>query len=139
MAYATGIALALLTYLLARFAGFDRDRAFYPTLVIVIASYYVLFAVMGASRHTLLLESGASAVFMVIAIAGFRSSLWLVVGALAGHGVFDLLHGHFMANAGVPPWWPTFCLSYDLILAACLAYLLHDRDAPHRAARGSPA
>jgi hypothetical protein len=37
----------------AALVGFDRDRAFYPTLQVVIASYYVLFAVMSDSvlRH----------------------------------------------------------------------------------------
>ena len=32
-------------------------RAFYPTLLVVIASYYVLFVVMGGSIHALLVES----------------------------------------------------------------------------------
>jgi hypothetical protein len=31
---------------LATVVGFDRERAFYPTVMIVIASYYVLFAAM---------------------------------------------------------------------------------------------
>ena len=35
--------------LFARFVGFDRDRAFYPTVLMVIASYYVLFAAMSDS------------------------------------------------------------------------------------------
>jgi hypothetical protein len=29
---------------LAVMVGFDRERVFYPTVLIVIASYYVLFA-----------------------------------------------------------------------------------------------
>jgi hypothetical protein len=37
--------------------GFDRDRALYPTVLIVIASYYVLFAAMSGSVQTVLLES----------------------------------------------------------------------------------
>jgi hypothetical protein len=53
MPYAIGIALAILTALLVTTAGFDRDRAVYPTLLIVIASYYVLFAVMGGSVRAL--------------------------------------------------------------------------------------
>jgi ABC-type Fe3+ transport system permease subunit len=36
----------------ARYAGFDRDRAFYPTVMIVIALYYVLFAAMSGSVQT---------------------------------------------------------------------------------------
>jgi hypothetical protein len=39
-------------------------------------------------------------------------------------GVVDFLHGHLIANPGVPAWWPTFCLAYDVAAAACLAWLL---------------
>jgi hypothetical protein len=138
MAYAAGIVLASLTALMARLAGFDRDRAFYPTLVIVIASYYVLFAAMGASVPVVLLESGVMTLFAAIAVAGFRSTLWLIVAALAGHGLFDLVHGRLVPNPGVPPWWPIFCLSYDIVLSACLAWLLTARGALHRAATAPP-
>ena len=47
MGYAIGIVLALCVSVFARVVGLDRDRAFYPTVLVVIASYYVLFAVMG--------------------------------------------------------------------------------------------
>jgi biotin transporter BioY len=43
MPYVIGIILSVGIAWLARFVGFDRDRAFYPTVLIVIASYYVLF------------------------------------------------------------------------------------------------
>ena len=49
MEYIVGIVLALTTTILATIVRLDRDRAFYPTLMIVIASYYGLFAVMGGS------------------------------------------------------------------------------------------
>ena len=124
MSYVTGIALAVLTGLLARLAGFDRDRAFYPTLVIVIASYYILFAAMGGSAHVLLVESIAMTVFVCIAIVGFRSSLWLVAAALAAHGAFDLVHDRLVSNPGVPAWWPSFCLAFDVVLALFLSWLL---------------
>jgi len=44
-----GAVLALLVGLSATFIGLDRDRAFYPTVMAVIATYYGLFAVMGGS------------------------------------------------------------------------------------------
>jgi hypothetical protein len=37
-------------------AGFDRERVFYPVLRTVIATYYVLFAVMGGSAPALTAE-----------------------------------------------------------------------------------
>jgi hypothetical protein len=49
MEYLTGLILSLAVAISAAIIGFDRERAFYPIVLIVIASYYVLFAVMGAS------------------------------------------------------------------------------------------
>ena len=83
MALFVGAFLALAVGLMATTVGLDRDRAFYPTVMMVIASYYALFAVMGASMHTVVLESLVGAVFLAVAVTGFRSSLWAVVVALA--------------------------------------------------------
>lgn len=124
MALLIGAFLALTVGIVVNLLGMDRDRAFYPTVTIVIASYYVLFAVMGASSEALVIEFLVGAIFMAVAAAGFRSSLWLVVVALAAHGVFDFVRGDAIGNPGVPIWWPQFCLAYDLTAAACLAWLL---------------
>jgi hypothetical protein len=124
MALLVGALLALAVGLLARGAGLDRDRAFYPTVMIVIASYYSLFAVMGASARVLVLESVIGGAFAAVAILGFRSSLWVVVIALGAHGVFDLVHGRVLSNPGVPSWWPAFCLTYDATAAGVLAWLV---------------
>jgi hypothetical protein len=53
-----------------------------------------------------------------------------VVGALAGHGVFDALHGKVIENSGVPVWWPAWCLAYDVGAAACLAWLIKREPKP---------
>jgi hypothetical protein len=124
VAFLIGAILAVLVGLFATFVGLDRDRAFYPTVMIVIASYYALFAVIGGSAHALAIECIAILAFLGMSVAGFRSSLWLVVVALAAHGLFDLTHGHLIANPGVPAWWPPFCLSFDVVAAAYLAWLL---------------
>jgi hypothetical protein len=86
----------------ARCVGLDRDRAFYPTVVIVVALYCVLFAVMSGSVRTVLLEFVVMSLFAAAAAVGFKSSAWIVVAALAGHGIFDAVHGHIIENA-LPP------------------------------------
>ena len=131
MPYAIGIVLSVCVALFGRYARFDRDRAFYPTVTIVVASYYVLFAAMSGSVQTVVIESVVMTLFAAAAVAGFKSSAWIVVVALAGHGVFDAVHGHIVANAGVPPWWPAWCLAYDVGAAACLAWLLRHGLAAH--------
>jgi hypothetical protein len=118
------VLLAFAVGLMATAVGLDRDRAFYPTVTIVIAFLYALFAVMGASTQALLLELLVGSVFLAAALSGFRSSLWVVVVALAAHGILDLVHDRVISNPGVPPWWPSFCLAYDVTAAAYLAWLL---------------
>ena len=122
-----GIALSLAVAVLGRRAGFDRDRAFYATITIVVAWYYVLFAVVGGSTPVLVVETMVMALFVAAAVVGFRSGAWLIAGALAAHGVFDAVHGQLLTNPGVPAWWPVFCGAYDLGAAVWLAALLrHD-------------
>jgi hypothetical protein len=95
--------------------------------LIVIASYYVLFAVMGASTHVMIMESVVATLFLFVAAAGFKVNLWLVAAALAGHGIFDFFHHLILQNAGVPVWWPGFCLSFDVAAAVWLAAILVKR------------
>ena len=127
MEYLIGFGLALAAALFARFTGLERDRAFYPTVMIVIALTYGLFAVMGGSMSALALESIAIVGFILVAILGFKINPWFVVAALAGHGIFDFFHPHLLTNPGVPVWWPGFCLTYDVTAAVYLAWLLWRR------------
>ena len=124
MEYLIGFLLSSAVAGLAAIVGLDRDRAFYPTVLCVIASYYVLFGVMGASRGTLVVEIVVAGGFMLFAILGYKRNLWLVVTAIVGHGVFDFVHHFFIQNPGVPPWWPGFCLAFDVSFGAWLAVRL---------------
>lgn len=127
MEYVVGTGLALTVGAFASIAGYDRDRSFYPTVLIVVASYYDLFAIIGERDGALGPEIAASMMFIALSVVGFRTSLWVVVAALAGHGLFDFAHGQFIDNPGVPAWWPMFCLSYDVSAAAYLAWRLVTR------------
>jgi hypothetical protein len=119
-----GATLPIIVGLFATRVGLDRDRAFYPTVMIVIALLYVLFAAIGGSAETLLVETLVAALFIVGAVWGFKSSMWIVSIALASHGLMDLVHGRIISNPGVPDWWPLFCSTYDLATAAYLAMML---------------
>lgn len=119
-----GLALALAVCIFAMLSGFDRDRVFYPTVLAVIATYYILFPVMGRSTPALVSESLAAAVFFIFAVIGFKKSLWVTVAALAAHGVFDFFHHLIILDPGVPIRWPGFCLGFDVVAAGFLATLL---------------
>jgi hypothetical protein len=119
-----GIVLAVATGAGGTMVALDRERGFYPLILIVIATYYLLFAAIGSSPSAAVLESLAAAAYLAIAVIGYKRTLWIVVAGLASHGVFDLLHGQLINNAGVPAFWPRFCLSYDVVAAGYLGVLL---------------
>ena len=84
-------------------------------------------------RITVLLIVG----LVIAAVVGFKSSAWIVVAALAGHGIFDAVHGKLVENSGMPVWWPAFCLAYDLGAAGSLAWLIKRQ--PHATSREATA
>jgi hypothetical protein len=124
MEYLIGIGLGALVCVYAMAVGLDRDRAFYPTVLAVVGTYYILFAVMGASAPVLTIESLVACGFFAVAAVGFKKNLWIVAAGLAGHGVFDFARHLFIQNPGVPVWWPGFCGSIDVFFGAFLTVLL---------------
>lgn len=129
-----GILLGITIVALGRFAAMDRDRAYYPVALIVIGSYYVLFAIMADDRAAVWIELVFASLFATVAVVGFRSSLWIVVAGLALHGVFDFTRHLIVPGSGIPPWWPAFCGAIDIAIATgLLAILLRQGHASDRA------
>lgn len=124
MEYAIGIGSAVAVGIFASVVGFDKERSFYPVVLVVIGVLYILFACIGGSTQALLAEALPALLFVSAAAIGFRRSLWIVVAGLALHGVFDFVHYHFITNPGVPAFWPGFCGSYDVAAAVYLAVLI---------------
>src|SRR5690242_6240171 len=104
MEYLIGVGVAVAVFVFAVVSGFDRERVFYPTLLVVVGHYYILFAAMGGSTPVLAQESLATAAFLALAVIGFKKILWLTAAALAGHGIFDFFHHLLILNPGVPIW-----------------------------------
>jgi hypothetical protein len=100
-----GGVLALLTYALGKVAGFDRDRAFYATILIVVGHYYVLFAAEAGSTSALIAELAGMTVFVVLAVAGFKRLMRVLSNANAtGHEVIDLRALRPLAMRGLESW-----------------------------------
>jgi hypothetical protein len=131
MEYANGVIIAAAVGLFAGVIGFDKERSFYPVVLIVIATLYLLFACMAESSGSLAAEAFPALMFVAAAALGFRKTPWIVVAGLALHGVFDFFHSAIITNPGVPAWWPGFCLAYDLTAATYLAALIFVRRASH--------
>jgi hypothetical protein len=127
MEYLVGMLTSVAVVASAVMIGFDRERSFYSTVLIVVATYYVLFAVMGGSGRTLIIEILVASGFFLFAVLGFKGNLWFVAAALVGHGLFDFFRPRFTENPGVPRWWPGFCLAFDVIFGGWLALRLLQR------------
>ena len=127
MAYIVGVVLAAVLCGFGTVVGLDRERGFYPTQMIVIALLYGLFAAMSGSTRVLMLESIGITLFILAAVIGFKTNLWIVAVALAAHGVYDFLHPHLFHNPGAPVWWPAFCGTYDVVAGIYLGVLLDRR------------
>ncbi|WP_298189373.1 hypothetical protein [Novosphingobium sp.] len=120
LAAAIGALLGLGVYLFGRWVAFDRDRSFYPTVLIVIASYYVLFAVLAGSAQGIAIELAFAAVFATVALASLSWGAWLAALGIFTHGLFDALRGQFGLDDGAPMWWPAFCGAVDVVLGLLL-------------------
>lgn len=124
MEYAVGIILGIAVGIFSTVVGLDRDRALYPAILVVIASYYGLYAVLGGSNTAIVLETLVGLLFVAVAAVGFRVDLWIVAAGTVGHGIFDIFHHLIIENPGLPTWWPMFCMSIDITLGVYLAWLL---------------
>jgi hypothetical protein len=124
MEYVIGLTLAVAVALFASVVGLARERSFFATVLIVVGSYYVLFAAMGASSRTLLAEIIVAGIFLLFAVLGFKGNLWLLAVGLVGHGIFDSVHHYLIDNPGVPRWWPGFCLAFDAAFGVLLGLRL---------------
>jgi uncharacterized membrane protein HdeD (DUF308 family) len=127
MPLVVGVLLAVATAALAKFTRFEEERSFYSTVLVIIASYYVLFAVLGGSSHALVGELVVAIVFSIAAILGALFLPALVGIAIMGHGLFDLVHDLLIENSGVPPWWPAFCGIFDIVLGLWVIGLYRSR------------
>jgi hypothetical protein len=99
-----GVLLAAGIAALAKFTRFDEDRSFYPTVLVIIASYYLLSAVLGGSGHALVWELVIAVAFSTAAIIGAVFSPTLVGIGILTHGLSDLVHDVIIQNPGVPTW-----------------------------------
>lgn len=60
---------------------------------------------------------------LIFAFARTRYSAVVVGTFWLLHGLYDLLHGQLITNAGVPVWYPVFCFSVDMVIGGYLLWL----------------
>jgi hypothetical protein len=66
MEYLIGLCVAAAVAGLFAVVGFDRDRSSSAIVLIVIAHYYVLFAILGGSTRSLVIETVVAMGFLLL-------------------------------------------------------------------------
>ena len=94
------------------------------SVLVMAAALYVMFAVMARMPWTwLAVESAGVVLFGAFAVLGLRRSWWWLAAGWALHPVWDIaLHYFGPGDAFAPDWYTVPCFSYDLAVAAYLAY-----------------
>ena len=115
-----GIVLGVIMVFAAKVTGFEKDRSFYPVVLIVIALYYVLFAFLSYDKVEILFEIAMALLFSALAVWGHHKGLKIVAVGLILHGIYDLSQGNIPFSADPPEWWPLFCLGIDVTLGIWL-------------------
>lgn len=120
-----GVAVGVLTIVLARVIR--GQRWLYSLGLLVLPGLYAFFALQAGEQAVGVKEMIYGVPFvvagLVFALVSVRQSA-VVVGAFwMLHGLYDLTHGQFITNAGVPGWYPVFCFSVDVVIGAYLLWL----------------
>lgn len=133
MEYIVGALGAVALSIFGRISGFEKDRSFYPTVLIVIGFLYVLFAALDGRGSVVFIESVFALIFSAIALIGYYKGCRIVAFGIAAHGVFDYVHQFFIEDRGVPIWWPGFCAVIDILIGVYVWFVACRRRATETA------
>jgi hypothetical protein len=120
-----GVSVGVLTIGVARLIR--GERWLYALGLLTLPSLYANFALQAGEPAVGVKEMIYGIPFivagLVFAFVSVRQSA-VVVGAFwILHALWDLTHGQFFTNAGVPGWYPVFCFSVDIVVGVYVLWL----------------
>jgi len=125
-----GICLTIAVLGISGAIGLHKERGVWPSLLIAIATFYIVFALEHSDNGVIAFQSVIALGFMALALIGYKTSLWFIAAGLALHGVFDAISLKYSANPA-PDWWGPFCIGVDGLLALMLSiWILRGRIKP---------
>lgn len=120
-----GIGVGVLTIVFARLIRGQRWA--YAVGLLTLPALYASFALSAGEPAVSVRELTVGIPFIIagllFAFISLRWSAVVVGGFWILHALFDLTHDRFLANAGVPAWYPVFCFSVDVVVGAYLLWL----------------
>ena len=113
-----GLTLAIIAVAVPRFT-----RHILAAVLVVAGMFYVGFALEArASAAWLGVELIGVGIYGYAAVRGTRGSAWWLVAGFALHPVWDMaLHTAGPGRGFAPQWYPTSCLTFDLMVAVIAA------------------
>lgn len=113
----TGLIAAVVIIVLSRLLSkYFTLRLFTATILVAIAFIYVGFSLKSNPVSSIILECCIALVFYFMAIIGYTRNNYLIAIGIILHGVWDIFHHKgFLIVTDVPGYWPSFCLTIDLI------------------------
>ena len=128
-----GAAVGLAAVLLFRRKSRARQLFLFSVSLIIAAAVYAVFSVVGAANGSASLnwiaaEFAGIPLFAIFAVFGNRGRPWLVSLGWFLHLFWDFaLHGG-PGTGFVPDFYPGFCVGFDLVFSAYIAYYFYFRE-----------
>jgi hypothetical protein len=122
-AVVAGIVSGGVTALIAWSSFIPDPVAFHSVSLAVIGAIYFGFALSDGRLPILILELSVGTVFVVLALLGlWVVPVFLAIG-LSFHGFWDLAHRPSGITTKLPPWYPSFCATFDFVFAGLFLLL----------------
>lgn len=119
---ALGAALGGVFIHFARSRGSKREMFIFAVGLVVVALIYGGLAVAGAGAQWIAIEVGGVAIFWLLAAAGLRCAPLLLAVGWVAHVGWDVGLHLIIAPSFVAAWYPTSCISFDLLVAGYIVW-----------------
>lgn len=114
--------LAVGFVMLARHHGARHQRLPFAIGLIVAALVYVVAAAIQRNGAGLLTEGLGVMGFSAVALAGVRYSPMVLAAGWALHAIWDILLHLTVRQPYIGSWYPSLCITFDLIVAAYVGW-----------------
>lgn len=128
-----GLIVGSAALFLIRRQGHARQLLWFSVSLVIAAAVYAVFSIAGAangnaSLNWIAAEFAGIPLFAVFAYFGNRGRPWLVSLGWFLHLFWDFaLHGG-PETGFVPDFYPGFCVGFDLVFSAYIAYYFYLRE-----------
>lgn len=127
-----GVVLTAMLLLISVMTGLARERGVYPVTLMAIALFYIVFAFEHGGPTEIIVQSMIGILFFLLAILGYKTSLYIVAAGLIMHGLFDMAYSGVASNPS-PEWWAPLCLAIDVVLGVFLIFSIKIEKVENRA------